>query len=536
MLSSCKTLGISTAAVNASPAHLLRRRGSYRPVFVVALVFLIALPECRAANTPSGSAPSPAIAPAVQGSPDSSPRVSAPLQTKPSVAAPAATLSSTVSAPATSAAVSSPTAHSQQTAGSSVPFPSPAAAPDAAELKAMLRTLAAVPAVALPRQPVAIALEDDTLTAGTWLGRRGRYWASLEAMVTSSYGWGAGWEIVDSSGQIGPHCRTGDSLRFYVTRLFTTEPRSLEMPYSLLQADVEDKLTTWDVNRRQSEIDDHSETYPMTYDGPHLFVNVRVPPGWYVLSFYDFNKDGHDGNNRYRDYVVSIKSRPYRSNIRGIDGFDESAELAHGRIHDFWGGMWTRFLVHGPDVYSVQLNRNYSFCTILAAEMLDTLDELPPPYTGSPEEWLTTQNEVRKRAWQEQTAGTWSHVPLGLSEAATADLALERLERLRLVNAAWWARNSRRYYIPLLRWYRGQAAVSLHPAARIAARLGTCYYRVGLFQEWDGILHEQGIKTAREIEQAIRLGPTSPDVVSLGSDAEYAILRDQVLGKSRVGG
>ena len=501
------------------------------PVFVLALVLLIARPECRAANTP-GAAPASATVPVVQGSPASSSHVGSPSQTTPPAAAPASAANQ--SAPASSVAVSSPAADAKQPAAAPVPFPSPAPPPDATELKAMLRALADVPAVPLPRQPVAIVLEDDTLTGGTWLGRRGRYWASLKAMISAnSYLWGAGWEIVDSSSHIGPHCLLGDSLRFYATRLYTTEPRSLEMPYPLLQVQVESRKTTWDVDRRQSEIDDHSETYPMAYDGPHVFVNVRVPPGWYALSFYDFNKDGHDGNNRYRDYVVSVRSRPYRSNIRGIDGFDESPELAHSRIHDFWGGVWTRFLVHGPAVYSVQVNRNYSFCTILAAEMLDTLDEMPPPYTGSPEEWLTKQNEDRRRAWQEQTAGTWSKLPLGLSEAAMADLALERLERLKLVNAEWWARNSRRDYISLLRWYRGQADAPLHPAARIAASLGTCDYRVGLFQEWERSLRLRGIKTAREIEQGIRLDPTSPYARVWGLDSEYDILRDKSIASSR---
>ena len=103
------------------------------------------------------------------------------------------------------------------------------------------------------------------------------------------------------------------------------------------------------------------------------------------------------------------------------------------------------------------------------------------------------------------------------------------------MNAAWWARNSRRYYIPLLRWYRGQADATLHPTARIAASLGTCYYRVGLFQEWERSLRLRGIKTAREIEQGIRVDPASSYARVWGHDSEYDILRDRSIASSRAG-
>ena len=506
----------------------------YPPVFVLAFVFFIALPESRAAITPD-AAPASTNASTVQSSPAVSPRVGAPPVIGPA-AAPASAASPTVPAPATPAAVSSPAADAKQLAAPPVPFPSPAPPPDAAELKAMLRTLADVPTVPLPRQPVAIALEDDTLTGGTWLGRRGRYWACLFAMVANNnYLWGEGWETVDSWDGIGPNARAGDSERNYVSHLYTTEQRSLEMPYPYLQTRVERKLTTWDVNRRQSEIDDHSETYPMTQDGPHLFENVRVPPGWYLLSLYDFNKDGHESNNRYRDYVISLRSRPFREMITSTRGFEESAELAHGRIHDFWGGVWVRFLVHGPAVYSVQVNRNYSFCTILAAAMLDTLDEMPPPYSGSPEEWLAGQNADRKRVWQAQAAGTWSRVPWGLSDAGLADLALERLERLRLANVPWWSANSRRFYLSLLRWYRALPVGPGRLRSKCLACLCTCFYHVGLYAAWEDSENKRGKTTCREVEQNLRLDAAGPNVLPVGSDHGYEILEDYLEMRPQTG-
>jgi hypothetical protein len=392
----------------------------------------------------------------------------------------------------------------------------------------MLRALAAVPAVPLPRQPVAIALEDDTLTGGTWLGRRGRYWADLMAMVREGcYIWGGAWEIVDWGGGIGPSCRSGDALRYYVTWLATTEPRSLEMPYPYLQTRVERKLNTWDVNRRQSEVDDHSETYPMTHDGPHLLFNVRVPPGWYYLSFYDFNKDGHTDSNRLRDYIVSVRSRGYRDNVGRIDGFDQLAELAHGRIHDFWGGVWSRFLVHGPAVYAIRINRNYSFCTILAAMTLDTLDEFPPPYRGTPEQWLVDQNEQRKRVAREQASGEWNNLTSAASEDGLANLLLGRLEDLRLTNAVWWAANGRGDYISLLRWYRAHVGGGAPPRAKALASASTCCYRLGLFAEWEEWQKREGLQSAREIEQHLRSEPgATSEAQKEGGGREFEIVSE----------
>jgi hypothetical protein len=65
-----------------------------------------------------------------------------------------------------------------------------------------------------------------------------------------------------------------------------------------------------------------------------------------------------------------------------IAEFDRKPELALARASDFYGGVYKRFLVRGPAKLTVQVNRNYSFNTILAGVMLDLVDELPPPYYG----------------------------------------------------------------------------------------------------------------------------------------------------------
>ena len=104
----------------------------------------------------------------------------------------------------------------------------------------------------------------------------------------------------------------------------------------------------------------------MTHDGPHIYATLRVPPGKYFLSLYDFNKDGHTGSNRMRDYRVSIRRYPGDVPLRNLDGVEAWPELSRARIRDFWGGVYKRFMVSGPQTLTIEVNRNYSFNTILA--------------------------------------------------------------------------------------------------------------------------------------------------------------------------
>ncbi len=138
----------------------------------------------------------------------------------------------------------------------------------------------------------------------------------------------------------------------------------------------------------------------MSYDGPHVYCSLSIPAGLFYLSLYDDDKDGHAGFNRFRDYQVSIRPHPGRASLDrqigktfimrsfyDIAEFDQKPELAHGRLQDFWGGVYKRFLVRGPTKLTIEVNRNHSFNTILAGVMLDLVDELPPPYYCTRQEW-----------------------------------------------------------------------------------------------------------------------------------------------------
>ena len=368
------------------------------------------------------------------------------------------------------------------------PLPVPAKPPTLAELNAMLRAVSAVAPDKAELSPKVVALDDDWITEGDWLGRYGRYWACLNAICSpQNYVWGAGWETVSYASQIGSNAAAGDSLRYWVHWLYTTNPRVLELPPTYLDSRIKKGLTTPDINRREAEIDDHGEDYPQTMDGPSIYQTVTVPNGLFYLSLYDFNKDGHDWYNRWRDYRVSIRAHSARS-LSDISDFDDQPEMAHGRIRDFWGGVWKRFLVRGPVTLTIKVDRNNLKNTILPAVMLDLVDELPPPYFGTVYAWH--QAQLRSVVWP----------PPGGGDPAARLLAL--LDGVRRVNSAWWAAHSRRDYLALLRWYNAHPA-SEHDAA-YWRHLATCCYGVGLYPRWEDSLHLAGLTPARDIEHALK--------------------------------
>lgn len=93
-----------------------------------------------------------------------------------------------------------------------------------------------------------------------------------------------------------------------------------------------------------------------------------MPEGTYRVSLYDTNKDGHDGDNSLRDYQVDLL--PYLMNKEEALTL---TPLAHTRIHNFWNGFYTSFLVRGPSQYYVHVAKNGSLNTIVAGVFIDRL-------------------------------------------------------------------------------------------------------------------------------------------------------------------
>ncbi|MGI4791048.1 MAG: two-component regulator propeller domain-containing protein [Janthinobacterium lividum] len=387
------------------------------------------------------------------------------------------------------------------------PLPSAAGTPTLAELNALLRTASTVPPDPQETAPHMTALEDDWATEGDWLGRYGRYWACLCALCSpSDYVWGAGWEPVNYASLQGPGHDPGDSLRYWVQWLYTSDPRVLELPPTYLDSRIKKGLTDGSQPRREAEQDDHGEAYSDDADGLGVYETVTVPSGLYVLSLYNMNKDGHESSNRFRDYRLSVRPHPEGQRLDDLTGFQDTPEWAHGRVTQFWYGVWKRFLVRGPVTLTVEVNRNHSLNAILPAVMLDLVDELPPPYFGTVASWQAGQvQQTRERA---HLGAAWrrSGSPGTFDPAATAPTAaahlMAALDRARLVNSSWWAVNGRRFYGPLLRWYASQLREGR--SAPYLPCLTTCYYQMGLYPQWEECQKRAGLTPARDIEKSLR--------------------------------
>jgi hypothetical protein len=425
--------------------------------------------------------------------------------------------------PATSSAKALAAEASAKAGQSSPPLlPSPAAPPTLDELNAMLAALSKVPFVNPNKQPAVVRLDDDWLTKGECLGRYGRYWGCWCAAVSPrDYIWGAGPEKVSYSPRLGANCRLGDALRYWMHWLQTTNPNSLELPPTYMHSRVVKGYATWDRNRRQAEWDDHGETYPASREGPSVYCTMTIPAGLYRLSLYNFNKDGHVGWNRFRDFTLSIRSHSPKQKLWDINGFQKLPELARGRIRDFWGSTYKRFLVRGPTEITFEVDRNHSYCTILAGVFLDLVDEEPVPYFHDLNEWkgLEEQREKDREALRTMPpAERAACFQPGQKEPEAASRLFAELEKTRLSNAVWWATESRRLYAPILRWT--QAAQKTEPAGpekpRLLARATTCCYELDLYDNWEAGQVLLGKVPARQIEKALRWDGKMPSCQGKG--------------------
>ncbi len=266
-----------------------------------------------------------------------------------------------------------------------VPFPSPAGVPEEETLSELARRFRK----RLLARGSAEYLGDDWITRGDWVGRYGRTCGTLCA-VQSPHDYdfcsndnGISRKEYDITECIGPHRRKGDSLRNWIHWLSTDDGRTL----------YDSQIGV----RRQASWDDHGETYPWTYEGPDNLVKIQIGPGLHRLGLYFFNKDGHRGNNRHRDYIIDIKSfneepgkqyfPTWTSRRLGKNTFVSSYRaardlpvkpyfnpcLARARVHDFRGGVYKNFLLNGPAMYIVHQKRNYSFNTILSGVFIDRI-------------------------------------------------------------------------------------------------------------------------------------------------------------------
>ncbi len=167
-------------------------------------------------------------------------------------------------------------------------LPSPAKAPASDDIEPLVERLGVFKNELKPGDAVFIG--DDWSTGGDWVGRYGTSYAMLntrdrfesEADFTATV-------------ELGPHHNEGESAADHDQADKTDDPRVLYYP--TLGA------------RHEAEINDRSweEAYPATWEGPDLWLTVKVPKGIQILSLYFQNYDAHTGSeNKLRDYDIQI--------------------------------------------------------------------------------------------------------------------------------------------------------------------------------------------------------------------------------------
>jgi hypothetical protein len=176
-------------------------------------------------------------------------------------------------------------------------------------------------------------------------------------------------------------------LRRWITHLRTDNPRSLYSPAVGY--------------RRQAEWDDHGEHYNLGWEGPDLWIDVKVPQGVHRVSLYFMNKDGHKGHNRCRDYIIELRkdaaakatTKPTQwptpaQSLKAVMAVMDSEVLARTRVRDFWGGVYTRFLVTGPAYYYFKIERNGSINSICSAVFIDRISGPAGPFDQLALPWM----------------------------------------------------------------------------------------------------------------------------------------------------
>ena len=138
--------------------------------------------------------------------------------------------------------------------------------------------------------------------------------------------------------------------------------------------------------RQEAELNDSSFRYPLTQDGPDLWLKINPPGnlrGDFLVSLYFHNKDGHSGRNRLRDYGIEVRRDEQdgtRAELFNLGVTDPNAPadllvspvLARTRVRDFCGGVYKTFLLRGAGPYYVRIVRHQSHVTTLAGVMMDS--------------------------------------------------------------------------------------------------------------------------------------------------------------------
>jgi sugar lactone lactonase YvrE len=363
------------------------------------------------------------------------------------------------------------------------PFPANNSVVTDAMLEEQLHQLDAVK-VSESQSVIAAALPDDWRTQGDWVGRNGKYFACLSAMIAGDdYLWRPGEYPVSYGITFGPHHDQGDFTRYWIGFNYLSDPSCLELPTAFLDSRIARHLTTPAVYRRLSFWNDHGEAYSSKYDGPDLYCTVRLPPGKFWLSIYEMR------GPQIQDFRISVREHDQSKELNELSGFTDAPELAHSRACEYSTGVYKRFFVKGQRDLTIQVKRNYSLNTNIAAVMLDPIEEKCPPYFMTWEQW-----EKRNH-----TAGVSTSQPNSINIADQLLAKLEAIEESAPENEP----DLRRDYILLAQRYFSDLSNAGNPAqAESRKHLATCLFRLHLYSEWEDIEHQLHEATPRDIEKS----------------------------------
>lgn len=263
-----------------------------------------------------------------------------------------------------------------------IPFPGKAAVLPPEELEACYQKIA-VRGGKKKRGEDVIFYGDDWSTRGDWCYRYGRDYAMLCAanapldnVVYETMCWEPG--DYDCSGSIGPNNRK-DGLRNWVETINDRGNHNV-----LASPDY--------CIRTESEWDDHGEAYPRTFDGPDVWIAVKLPKGRHLVSVYFYNPNGRrNAHTALRDYLVEVRKMTPQLPEKTIFRYGHVKErekilsehagshlpspvLARTRVNYFAGsGVHKSFLMQGPGCYYIRVARNHSFNTIVNGVLMTCL-------------------------------------------------------------------------------------------------------------------------------------------------------------------
>jgi len=111
------------------------------------------------------------------------------------------------------------------------------------------------------------------------------------------------------------------------------------------------------LKRRYACWDDHGEVHPFDERGPDLFVDLNIPKGDFVLSFYLLDYDWYNGEH------------PRILSILLLDR-DSGTPLALAPTGRFGEGVYQRFYVKGPRKLTARINKHRSPCAVVSGIFL----------------------------------------------------------------------------------------------------------------------------------------------------------------------